>query len=86
MARGTGTTTIEINGYAVREIRVRSGIEVLQLSEQIGVTRAYLTKIELGTSTRVSPRVFTALLTALGVRDRRALLAAPHKIAAESAA
>lgn len=71
-------TTIPINGFACREIRVRSGIDIAPFAEQVGVGRPYIAKIELGHSTRVSPKVFAAILTALGVKDRRALLAHPH--------
>lgn len=71
-------TTIEINGYAVRELRIRSGLGVAELAANVGVKRPYIAKIELGHSQRVSPRVFNALLAALSVQDRRALLANPH--------
>ena len=70
-------TTIEVNGFALREIRLRTGPGVADLADQIGVTRSYLAKIELGHSTRVSPKVFAALMVALDVKDRRALLANP---------
>lgn len=75
-------TTIEVNGYALREIRVRSGLEIAPLAEQVDVTRSYLAKIELGHSVRVSPKVYAALLSALGIQDRRVLLADPHRSAA----
>lgn len=78
MPPATAPTTIEINGFALREIRVRSGIDIAPLAEQVEVTRSYLAKIELGHSHRVSPKVFAALLRALGVKDRRSLLADPH--------
>lgn len=71
-------TTVEINGFALREIRVRSGIAVLDLAKQVGVQRPYIAKIELGHSQRVSPKVFNALMQALSIQDRRVLLANPH--------
>ena len=71
-------TTIELNGYALRELRVRSGIGVRELSEQVGVERNYIAKIELGHSRRVSPKVFNAILAALSITDRRSLLTNPH--------
>ncbi|TAJ21823.1 MAG: XRE family transcriptional regulator [Dehalococcoidia bacterium] len=73
-------TTIEINGYALRELRKRSGLGVAELAAQVKVQRPYIAKIELGHSRRVSPKVFNALLTALVVEDRRALLANPHGV------
>lgn len=80
-------TTVEVNGFALREIRVRSGIGVLDLAKQVGVQRPYVAKIELGHSQRVSPKVFNALLQALSIQDRRVLLANPHAsdLAAEQA-
>lgn len=78
----TTSTTVEINGFALRHIRKNAGIEVAELAERIGVQRPYITKIELGHSRRVSPKVFNALLSALVVDDRRALLANPHGVAA----
>lgn len=76
-------TTYEINGFAVREFRMQKGIAVAALANEIGVTRAYVTKIELGHSLRVSPKTLNALLTALSIRDRRSLLANPHAVSAE---
>lgn len=83
LMNGTATT-IEINGFALRELRIRSGLGVAELAEQVGVQRPYVAKIELGHSQRVSPKVFNALLRALTINDRRALLADPHGAAVEA--
>lgn len=74
----TRTTVIEVNGPAVREIRTRSGINTASLAEAIDVDRSYLSRLETGARRRVSPTVFTAILRALGIKDRRAILANPH--------
>lgn len=74
----TTATTIEVNGFALRELRIRSGLGVADLAGQTGVQRPYIAKIELGHSRRVSPKVFNALLSALSINDRRVLLANPH--------
>ncbi len=71
-------TTVEINGFALRELRVRTGLSVADLATQVGVQRPYVAKIELGHSHRVSPKVFNALLSALAITDRRVLMANPH--------
>lgn len=71
-------TTVEVNGFALRELRKRSGLGVAELAEQVQVKRPYIAKIELGHSRRVSPKVFNALLSALVIEDRRVLLANPH--------
>ncbi len=71
-------TTVEVNGYALRELRIRSGLGVAELAAQVGVQRPYIAKIELGHSTRVSPKVYNAILAALTIQDRRVLMAHPH--------
>ena len=76
-------TTVEIHGPAIREIRVRSGMGVADLADAVGVKRPYIAKIELGHSRAVSPKVFNALLAALSIKDRRAILANPYGASAE---
>jgi transcriptional regulator with XRE-family HTH domain len=71
-------TTIEIHGPAVREIRVRSGMGVSDLADAVGVKRPYIAKIELGHSRRVSPKVFNAIIAALSISDRRAIMTNPY--------
>jgi len=71
-------TVIEVHGPAIREIRLRSGMSVLQLADSVGVKRPYIAKIELGHSRRVSPQVFNAFIAALSIQDRRAILANPY--------
>ena len=68
------TTAVPINGAALRELRIRTGVSVEDLAREINVGRPYITKIELGYSPRVSAKVFNALLSALRITDRRALL------------
>lgn len=86
MPKGPVPTTVEVNGYALREIRKRSGVDIARLAEQVGVDRSYLAKIELGHSLRVSPKVYAALLLALAIDDRRVLLAHPHRALTEATA
>jgi transcriptional regulator with XRE-family HTH domain len=69
---------IRVNGPAIREMRRKSRIEIQDLADEIGVSRAYLCKVELGHSERVSVKVLDALEKALHVDDRRALLADPY--------
>lgn len=71
-------TTIDVHGPALREIRVRSGMSVAELATAIDVQRPYITKLELGHSRRVSPRVFNAIISALAISDRRAIMAHPY--------
>lgn len=76
--RGSATTTVEVNGYAGREIRNNHGLDAGEIADQMGISRDYLYKIELGHSPKVSAKVFKAWMNALGVTDRRVLLANPH--------
>lgn len=75
-------TTVEVNGFALREVRVRSGVSVQELADRVGVKRPYIAKIELGHSQRVSPKVYNELLSALAITDRRTFMARPHGEAA----
>lgn len=77
-------TTIEIHGPAIREIRVRSGMGVAELAAAVGVNRPYIAKLELGHSRRVSPKVFSALVAALTITDRRAIIANPYGASADT--
>lgn len=78
MIRDPEPTTVEVHGPAVRFIRISQGIELADLAAGIDVSRPYLSKIELGHSRRVSPTCYVALCRALGIRDRRVLLANPY--------
>jgi transcriptional regulator with XRE-family HTH domain len=83
-------TTVEINGFVVRELRMREGWSVVELAKRVDVQRPYIAKIELGHSPRVSPKVFNALVSVFSLQDRRVLLANPHgtadlEVLAESA-
>lgn len=68
------STTVPVNGPALREIRIRSGVSTEALAKEVGVGRPYIARIELGHSKRVSPEVYSALLRALSITDRRTLL------------
>jgi predicted transcriptional regulator len=67
--------TVEIHGYALRAIRVACGRDVAGLAEAVGVGRAYITRIELGHSPRVSQVLYNRLISELQIADPRALLA-----------
>jgi transcriptional regulator with XRE-family HTH domain len=68
-------SAVAINGFALRVIRERTGIKVADLAEALDVDRSYITKIELGTSRRVSVDFYKRLLNHLAITDHRALLA-----------
>lgn len=76
------SSTTNINGYAVRVIRKGMGLTPQALAETIGKNRTYIVKIETGAVSRVGDDTFNALVDALKVEDRRALMAWPHEAAA----
>lgn len=71
-------STVAINGYALRVIRKLSNLTPASLAESIDRDRSYVAHIESGRVGRVSTATFDALLQALAIEDRRALLAFPH--------
>lgn len=66
-------TAIPINGPALREIRLRTGLGIVDLASTVNVTEAYISKIECGHSRHVSPLVFSKLNIALQITDQRVL-------------
>lgn len=78
MTNTTTPPTVAVNGFAFREIRIRSGIDALPCAEAVGIDRSYLNRIENGARVRVRPAVFAGMVRALGLADRRAILADPH--------
>lgn len=69
------TTAVPINGAALRELRIRTGVSVADLAREVGVGRPYISQLELGARHRVSPKVFNAIMSALRIEDRRVLSA-----------
>lgn len=80
--RTATSSTVAINGYALRWGRKLMNLTPATLAKVIGRDRTYIVKIETGVVTRVSTETFDALVQALALEDRRALLAMPHGAAA----
>lgn len=76
------SSTVEINGYALRWGRKLMNLTPTALAKVIDRDRTYLVKIETGVVTQVSTETFDALVKALALQDRRALMALPHQDAA----
>lgn len=72
------STTVEINGYALRWGRKLMNLTPAALADAIERDRTYIVKIESGAVTRVSTDTFKRLVLALKLEDQRALLATPH--------
>jgi transcriptional regulator with XRE-family HTH domain len=74
--------TVEVHGYALREIRELRGRKVADLAAALDVDRSYITHIENGSKRRVSPEFYNALCSELLIQDQRVLLAiAPERVA-----
>lgn len=59
--------TYQVDGTAIRRLRMRQGVEIGQLASSVGITPSYLSRIEVGTRCRLRPRTYAALRTALGI-------------------
>lgn len=70
-------SSIEVNGYAIRDLRIAWGIQQTDLAGSVGITRSYLAHLEQGRKQRVSPPVLRALVDALKCNPK-SLLANPH--------
>jgi transcriptional regulator with XRE-family HTH domain len=68
----------EVNGYALREIRTRSNLSVTELARNSDIDQGFLSHLEAGRRRYMRPPTFGRLLAALGLKDRRAILANPH--------
>lgn len=74
--------TFQVNGAAIRTIRMQQGVEISELAEKAGITPSYLSRLEVGTATgRMRPGRYAALRTALGLPpdDTQLLAPSPHE-------
>ncbi|MEU5950354.1 helix-turn-helix transcriptional regulator [Micromonospora sp. NPDC047465] len=63
--RSRASAFVAINGEALREARKQRGLSVEQLATRVGVTKAYISKLELGYSPRCSVTVHASLVQSL---------------------
>lgn len=72
------STAVEVNGFAICEIRKAKGITTTALAALVpGLDAHYLRKIERGEKPRVRPEVAEALAEALHLENSRAILVRP---------
>lgn len=69
--------TFEVNGTAIRTIRMHLGLDLAECSRQAGISKSFLTQLELGLKRHMRPPTYTALRTVLKATDRQLL--APHE-------
>lgn len=65
--------TFEVDGTAIREERMRAGLEISEVAEVAGISRRYLSHLENGTRCRMRPSRYVALRAALNSTDVRLL-------------
>ncbi len=70
-------SNIAIDGAKLRLQRQLAGKGVTVLAGLAGISQSYLSQIEVGDRTRVSPEVYARLCDALNITDRTYLLAEP---------
>lgn len=72
--------TFQVNGTAIRRRRMQAGLGTGEAAGLAGISRRYLSHLENGYRTRMRPKSYAALRTALGLApDDEQLLAAPPR-------
>lgn len=74
--------TFVVDGAAIREERMQAGLTQTELAKQAGISPRYVSHLENGTRSHVSPPRYIALRQALNATDSR-LLAPPRPIPPE---
>jgi transcriptional regulator with XRE-family HTH domain len=70
--------SIDINGPAVRALRMAKGVGITPFAARLGCHRSYVSGIEVGNAARVSPEMFAKLVAALALEDDRAIRLHPY--------
>lgn len=65
---------VQIAGARVRQLRKLSGHNLVTFAPLAGISVQYLSQIELGQRTSVSPKTFGQICDALGVTNRDDLI------------
>lgn len=59
--------TFAVDGAVIRELRMEQGDDIAALADRAGISRSYLTQLELGVRRNMRPPTYTALRTAMGL-------------------
>lgn len=76
--------TYTVDGVAIRNRRMSRGEEIATIAHRSGISRSYLTRLEIGIRRRMRPATYMALRTALGVAQDDQQLLAPAPAEAPS--
>ncbi|WP_073946480.1 helix-turn-helix domain-containing protein [Streptomyces kebangsaanensis] len=71
--------TYEVDGAAIRRLRMARGIQMADLARTARITPSYLSRLETGVRRQMRPPTYTALRTALGVEADDDQLLAPSE-------
>ncbi|MFJ2731446.1 helix-turn-helix domain-containing protein [Streptomyces sp. NPDC087317] len=71
--------TYEVDGAAIRRLRMERGFQIADLARTARITGSYLSRLETGVRRRVRPPTYAALRTALGVEADDDQLLAPSE-------
>ncbi|WP_426404257.1 helix-turn-helix domain-containing protein [Streptomyces sp. R-07] len=61
--------TFEVDGAAIRKIRMSRGLPIADLARRTGISRSYLTRLEIGVRRNMRPHTYAALRAALELPD-----------------
>lgn len=70
------TTTVEVDGDAIRKRRMRAGLPTQQLADAVGISASYLRKLENGRRKQLGPAKYAQLCNELSATYDDLL--APH--------
>ncbi|MFH8751033.1 helix-turn-helix domain-containing protein [Streptomyces rimosus] len=65
--------TYQVNGAAIRAIRMRQGLALRETARAAGISRSYLQRLETGTRRRMRPDTYAPLRNYLGATDDQLL-------------
>ncbi|WP_329424060.1 helix-turn-helix domain-containing protein [Streptomyces sp. NBC_01268] len=71
--------TYEVDGAAIRKLRMSSGLQIADLARRSGITASYLSRLETSARRRMRPPKYVALRTALGLPPDSTQLLAPSE-------
>lgn len=57
--------TFEVDGAAIRKIRMSRGLPIADVARRTGISRSYLTRLEIGVRRHMRPHTYAALRSAL---------------------
>lgn len=66
--------TYQVNGAALREIRMSLGMSIAEAAARAGISKSYLNQLELGFKRHMRPPTYTALRSALRSTNERLLI------------